>query len=63
MQANENMKNAESIVYSVREAAEVLGISTSLLYAELKKNPDFPRKKIGGRIVIPIKRLQAYFGD
>lgn len=61
MQTNRNMKNSESIVYSVKEAAEVLGISSSLLYSELRKNPDFPRKKIGGRIMIPVKRLQAYF--
>ena len=49
-----------SLVYSPQQAADILGISKSLLYKELKNNPSFPRKMIGGRIVIPCKRLEEY---
>lgn len=51
------------IVYSVKEAAEVLGISPNLLYGELKRNPLFPRKMIGGRIMIPVQRLEEYMNS
>ena len=53
----------EKLVYSVKEAAAVIGISTSLLYAELKRNPDFPRKMIGDRIMIPAEKLRAYINS
>ena len=53
----------DKIVYSVRAAAEIIGISTSLLYAELKRNPDFPRKMIGNRIMIPAQKLEAYLNS
>lgn len=56
---NENQK--QIVVYSVKEAAEVIGVSKSLLYEELKRNPDFPRKMVGGRIMIPAKKLVEYF--
>jgi predicted DNA-binding transcriptional regulator AlpA len=58
------IKNDEqAIVYSVSQAAEILGISKSLLYGELKKNPSFPRKMIGGRIMIPAQKLKTYFNE
>lgn len=50
-----------TVVYSVAQAAAILGISTSLLYSELKRNPKFPRKMVGGRILIPAQKLQEYF--
>ncbi|MDR1547932.1 MAG: helix-turn-helix domain-containing protein [Hungatella sp.] len=56
-------RNEETIVYSVSKAAEVLGISKALLYGELKKNPLFPRKMIGGRIMIPAQKLKEYFNN
>lgn len=56
-------KNEQAIVYSVSQAAEVLGISKSLLYGELKRNPAFPRKMVGGRIMIPATKLRAYFNE
>ena len=55
--------NDNKLVYSVREAAAVIGISPSLQYAELKRNPDFPRKMIGDRIMIPVERLKAYLNS
>jgi|GEM_PF-2129735 len=59
MQIQEHM----AIVYSVKEAAQALGISKSLLYDELKRNPLFPRKMIGGRIMIPAQKLREYFNE
>lgn len=56
-------KCEQPIVYTVAKAANVLGISSSLLYSELKRNPDFPRKMIGGRIMIPAKKLEEYFNS
>lgn len=56
-----NENQGQVIVYSVKEAAEVIGVSKSLIYEELKRNPDFPRKMIGGRIMIPAKKLMDYF--
>lgn len=57
------MKKEKVLVYNVREAAEVLGISKGLLYAELKKNPDFPRMMLGARIVIPVQKLEEYINS
>lgn len=54
-------KEKQLIVYSVAQTAKVLGVSKSLLYGELRRNPDFPRKMIGGRIMIPAQKLQEYF--
>lgn len=56
-----NENQCQVVVYSVKEAAEVIGVSKSLLYEELKRNPEFPRKMIGGRIMIPAKKLVEYF--
>ena len=55
--------SGQILVYSVREAAAVMGISVSLLYSELKKNPCFPRKMIGGRIIIPAEKLREYLNS
>lgn len=57
----EEVRRENKVVYSVSEAAEVLGISRSLLYGEIKRNPEFPRKMIGGRIMIPAQKLTEYF--
>lgn len=46
-------------VYSVPEAAEVLGISRSRMY-ELVKTDGFPVLNIGRRILIPIKALDCW---
>lgn len=50
----------EKLVLSIKETAEVLGISESLLYNEIRKNPEFPRKRVGNRILIPVNRLEEY---
>lgn len=54
------MVEEKMLVLSVEKAAEMLGVSKGLIYRELKSNPDFPRKMIGGRIVIPAEKLKAY---
>lgn len=49
----------EKRVYSVSEAAEVLGISRSKMYEYVKSN-GFPVLNIGRRILIPIKALDCW---
>lgn len=63
VEQEDNQVREHIIVYSVRDAASVLGISASLLYNELKRNPDFPRSMVGGRILIPAKKLEKYFNS
>lgn len=55
---------ANKLAYSVSEAAEVLGISKSLLYKYIQEGQaEFPVKKIAGRILIPCKSLEDYMND
>ena len=42
----------EKLVYSVQEAAEVLGISKSYMY-ELARRGEVPALKLGKRLVVP----------
>lgn len=42
----------EKLVFSVAEAASVLGVSRPTLYRILER-PDFPKVRVGSRIVIP----------
>lgn len=49
----------EKLVYSIRETAEVLGISKSLAY-ELAKKEEIPVMHLGGRLVVPVKRLKEF---
>lgn len=58
-----SLDREELLVYSPQQAANILGISKSLLYKELKQNPAFPRKMIGGRIIIPCKSLEEYINS
>ena len=57
------MKEQKILVYTVAEAAAVLGISRTLLYQELKRNPSFPRLMFGGRIVIPVQKLGEFINS
>ena len=54
-----NKSNQESIVYSIDELADVLKISKSLAY-QLARNRDFPKTKIGKRILIPAEELKKW---
>lgn len=48
----------EKLAISVRELAEVLGVSKSHAY-ELVKTGVVPSVKLGKRIVIPVNKLQG----
>lgn len=52
----------EKKVYSVSEAAEVLGVSRSKMY-EFVKSEGFPVIYIGRRILIPIKGLERWLDE
>lgn len=49
----------EKLTYSIKETAEVLGISKSLAY-ELAKKEEIPVIHLGGRLVVPIKKLEKF---
>lgn len=51
------MDRSKRLVLSVTEAAEVLGISRTLAY-ELVGRQELPSMRLGGRIVIPLGRLE-----
>lgn len=52
------------LTYSVSEVAKLLGVSKSLLYRYIQEGqPEFPVKKIAGRILIPCKALEKYMND
>lgn len=50
-------KQDEALVYTVQEAAEKLKISTNKAY-ELARTGQIPTIKIGGRVLVPRKRLE-----
>ena len=56
----DNIKNVEKLAYSVREAAEALGVSPAFLYRYIDTHVDFPHRRLDGRIVIPVKKLTDY---
>ncbi len=49
----------EKLIYSIPEAAEVLGISTSKMY-QVVNMKGFPVIALGKRRVIPIKALERW---
>ena len=54
----------EKITYNVKETAEVLGISRSLLYRQLENGTcELPYRKVGNRFLFPIKALEEYFNN
>ena len=52
----------EKKVYSIAEAAAVLGISKPKMY-QLCQSKDFPHVRLGARIVIPIERLHKWLNQ
>lgn len=46
----------EKVTFSVKEAAQVLGIGTSKMY-ELVRNNSVPNIKLGKRFVVPCARF------
>lgn len=54
----------KKITYNVKETAEALGVSRSLLYREIENGTcPLPYYKIGNRILFPIKALEEYFNS
>ncbi len=49
----------EKLVFSIPEAAEVLGIGKSLCY-RLAKSEELPAIKLGSRYVIPKQALERF---
>ena len=52
----------EKLTYSVPEAAEVLGVSTSNMY-QIIKMQGFPVIVLGKRRLIPVKSLEKWIED
>lgn len=52
------MKKDEPLVYTVQEAADLLKVSKKLMYEQVHKK-QVPSLLIGGRILIPAKKLVA----
>lgn len=52
----------EKLVLSVPEAAELLGISKSKMY-EIVRIKDFPAVRVGKRILVNAKRLEAWLDE
>jgi excisionase family DNA binding protein len=48
----------ERLTMSVEEASEVLGISRSLAY-ELVRRGDIPSLRLGRRLVVPVRGVEA----
>ena len=54
----------KKLTCNVKETAEALGISSSLLYREIKSGKcKLPYHKVGNRILFSIQELEAYFSD
>lgn len=56
-------RTIEKLAYSVREAAEALGVSPAFLYRYIDTHLEFPHRRLDGRIVIPVKRLTDYINS
>ena len=53
------MKTRERLTYSVREAAELLGLSRNSVYQGCLKG-EIPCLKVGSRILIPKAKLEGF---
>ena len=58
-------KRLERSTYSVRQAAELLGVSADTAYTQIKAHDELagvPVVRVSGRIVIPAARLDEALG-
>lgn len=53
---------ADKLAYSVAEAARALGVSRPTMYRLLDR-PDFPKVRIGSRVVIPCGLFAAWLEE
>lgn len=56
------MATSERLTYSVREAAELLGLSKNSAYQACLKG-EIPHLKIGKRILIPVAQLDRMLNE
>ena len=49
----------EKLAYNAKETAAALGISLPKFY-ELSNRADFPRVRIGRRVIVPVDSLRAW---
>lgn len=54
------MKNDETMMMTVEEAAADLGISRTKCYLMIREYPSFPHIKVGRRIMIPRDELRSW---
>lgn len=52
-------KETSRLAYSVKEAAELLGLSKSRLY-EMVQFGEIPYMRVGGKILLPKKEFEAW---
>jgi len=57
--AGSEARHMAELVYSVKEAADALGVSTSVVYTLIHRT-DFPSIKLNGRRVISKKKLAEW---
>ena len=50
---------AEKLAYNSKEAAKALGVSLPTFY-ELASRSDFPRVKVGRRVLVPVDALREW---
>lgn len=53
------MSTVNRVTYSVKEAAQALGMSHQTIYTLIHSN-DFPAVKIGGRTLVPVAALNEW---
>lgn len=52
----------EKMTYTVKEAAELLGVSKSFMYKMIQNN-EIPVLKLGKRIIIPKTKFQQFINQ
>lgn len=56
------MGKTECMVYSIIQAAEVLGVSKSFMY-KLARNNEIPVIKLGKRLVVPKNKFHEFIDN
>ena len=51
--------NLEPLVYTIDDLSNILKISKSMAY-QVARNKDFPKIKLGKRILVPSERLKQW---
>lgn len=62
MQGSINVVEQYGETLTAEKAAKILNVSTSKIY-EMARNPEFPCKKVGSRIIISTRRFFRWLND